>query len=87
MEVNQGNLPQLVSVIEQVVQQDTGLDSHQPTETVTEAQPKCVSKFRAQRMQQDTGLDSNQPMNTVTQVQPKRVSKFRAQRMQHEANR
>ena len=53
MEINQGNLPQLVSVIEQVVQQDTGLDSNQPMNTVTQAQPKRVSKFRAQRMQHE----------------------------------
>ena len=86
-EISPGNLPQLVSVKEQVVQQDTVLDSHQVTDTVTQAQPKRVSKFRAQRMQNDAGLDSQQLTETVNQVQPKRVSKFRAQRMQQETNR
>ena len=84
-DINPGNLPQLVSA--QIMKHDAGLYSHQLADTVTQTQPKRVSKFRAQRTQQNTDLDSPQPTETVTQAQPKRVSKFRAQRMQHEANR
>ena len=89
MEPHTDKSPQPISTSrKQRVQQDADSDSQQLMNTGAQVQPKCVSKFRAQRMQQqDIGSDSQQSTDTETQVKPKRVSKFRAQRMQQEAKR